>query len=76
MNRDLVQGSWRQFKGRLKERWALISDDEFTALAGRREQIAGSMQKAYGLARESSARQLSDWHKRMRQTVRFTRNGA
>ena len=74
MNRDQVQGSWRQGKGRLKERWAQISDDEFTALAGRREQIAGRMQKAYGLARESSARQLSDWHKRMRQTVGLTRN--
>ena len=53
MNRDPVQ-----FNGRLKVRWALISDDEFTALA------------------RSSARQLSDWHQRMRQTVGLTRNSA
>ena len=66
MNRDVIRGSWRQFKGQIKDRWPLMSDDDFTALAGRREQNAGRMQKAYGLARESSARQLSDWHKRMR----------
>jgi uncharacterized protein YjbJ (UPF0337 family) len=68
MNRDRIEGSWKQLKGRIVEQWCDLRHDRSGMLAGRRLQIAGRMQKAYGLAAERSARQLSDWHRRMGQT--------
>lgn len=70
MNRDRMEGSWKEFKGHLQEQWALFTGDYSGALAGRRAQIAGRMQKTSGRATEGSEKQLSEWRKRMGQTRR------
>lgn len=75
MNRDRIEGSWKEFKGHLRERWALFTGDCVGALAGRRGQIAGRMQKTYGRATERSQKQLSEWRKRMGQTRRARETG-
>jgi len=64
MNWDRIEGNWKQLKGKVKEQWGKLSDDDFDVIAGRREQLAGKIQERYGLARDEAERQVSDWERR------------
>jgi uncharacterized protein YjbJ (UPF0337 family) len=61
MNRDRVEGNWKQFSGQLKEQWGRLTHDESGVDAGRREQLAGSIQRRHGNSKEEAERQLSDF---------------
>ena len=36
MNWDRVEGNWKQLTGKLKEQWGKLTDDDITAINGRR----------------------------------------
>jgi hypothetical protein len=40
MNWDQVEGNWKQLRGRAKEQWGKLTDDEIDQISGRREQLA------------------------------------
>lgn len=61
MNWDIVQGNWTQWKGRLKEKWGDLTDDDLQMLDGKKDQLAGKLQERYGMAREDAEKQLDDW---------------
>ncbi len=68
MNSDRTAGQWKQIKGRIKEQWGRLTDDEIAQLEGNGEQLVGRLQERYGLAREEAERQAkefrtrNDWH--------------
>jgi uncharacterized protein YjbJ (UPF0337 family) len=45
---DRVEGNWKQFMGLAKEKWGQLTDDELTAIDGRRDQLEGKIQERYG----------------------------
>jgi uncharacterized protein YjbJ (UPF0337 family) len=61
MNWDQIQGKWKQFSGKAREKWGKLTDDELQAIAGRRDNLLGKLQEKYGLAKEEAERQLSDF---------------
>jgi len=61
MNWDKVQGEWKQFKGKIKEQWGRLTDDELDKISGRREQLSGAIQKRYGIAKDEAERQLQSF---------------
>lgn len=63
MNRDQVEGNWKQIKGRIKEKWGELTDDELDRTEGRREQVAGLLQEHYGLGREDAERELDHFYR-------------
>ncbi len=58
MNRDTLEGNWRQIRGEIKRRWGRLTDDDLIEIAGRREVLLGKLQELYGLARETAEREL------------------
>jgi uncharacterized protein YjbJ (UPF0337 family) len=58
MNWDTVKGDWKQFKGKVKESWGKLTDDELDVIAGKREQLVGLIQRSYGIAREEAENQV------------------
>lgn len=59
MNRDTIEGSWKEMKGRVKARWGKLTDDELDRVEGNYDILCGKIQKAYGLSREEVERDLS-----------------
>lgn len=59
MNRDILEGNWRQMKGKVKARWGKLTDDELDQIEGNYEMLCGKIQEAYGLSREEVERDLS-----------------
>jgi uncharacterized protein YjbJ (UPF0337 family) len=61
MNRDRVEGSWRQFRGQLQEQWGRLTHNDSGVDSGRREQLAGSIQVRHGISKEEAERQIRDF---------------
>ena len=61
MNWDRIEGNWKQFKGTAKAKWGKLTDDELDVIAGKREQLAGKIQEAYGITMETTERQIAQW---------------
>ncbi|MBT9517273.1 MAG: CsbD family protein [Methyloversatilis discipulorum] len=58
MNWDTVEGNWKQFKGTVKARWGKLTDDQIDVIAGKRMELSGRIQEAYGLTKEQAERQI------------------
>jgi uncharacterized protein YjbJ (UPF0337 family) len=63
MNKDIFQGDWNILKGKVKEKWGKITEDDITEIKGRRDQLLGKLQKRYGYAKDDAERELSQWEK-------------
>lgn len=63
MNQDRIQGRWKQIKGKVKEQWGKLTDDDLDVIAGRRDQLLGRIQQRHGLARDEAHRQVQDWER-------------
>ena len=48
MNRDMMQGQWKQMKGEVKRRWGMLTDDELDQTEGSFEKLVGRIQERYG----------------------------
>ncbi|ALU88219.1 MULTISPECIES: CsbD family protein [Herbaspirillum] len=64
MNWDIVEGNWKQFKGKAKEQWGKLTDDDLDVIAGKRDQLAGRVQEAYGVSKDEAEKQIRDWEDR------------
>ena len=62
MNREQFEGNWHQLKGKIKEKWGKLTDDDMTRINGKYEQFVGILQKKYGYTREQAERESSTWN--------------
>jgi uncharacterized protein YjbJ (UPF0337 family) len=61
MNWDQLQGNWKEFSGKVKERWGKLTDDDLQVIAGKKDQLIGRIQARYGISREEAQRQVSEF---------------
>ena len=54
----IVEGNWKQFKGKVKEQWGKLSDDHLDVIAGKRAQLAGKLQESYGITQDEAEKQI------------------
>jgi uncharacterized protein YjbJ (UPF0337 family) len=65
MNWDQIEGTWRQVRGKAREQWGKLTDDDLDVIAGRRDALIGKIQERYGIAREEAERQVRHWSDHM-----------
>lgn len=63
MNKDTVQGKAREMKGKIKQKWGQLTDDELTEIEGNAEILAGKLQVRYGVTREEAEQQVKDFRR-------------
>jgi uncharacterized protein YjbJ (UPF0337 family) len=63
MNWDQIAGSWKQMKGKAKEQWGKLTDDDLAFIDGKRDELIGRIQERYGVRKEVAERQLSEWER-------------
>lgn len=60
----MLKGEWNLIKGKIKEKWGKLTDDDLTEISGKRDQLLGKIQKKYGLAKEKAEQELTEWENR------------
>jgi uncharacterized protein YjbJ (UPF0337 family) len=61
MDWDRLEGNWKQAKGKVKEKWGQLTDDDLDVISGRRDQLEGKIQERYGLAKDQVRKDVDDW---------------
>jgi uncharacterized protein YjbJ (UPF0337 family) len=61
MDWNRVEGNWKEVKGKVKEKWAKLTDDDLTAINGQRDQLEGRLQKRYGYAKDQARKDVDTW---------------
>ena len=61
MDWNRIEGNWKQFKGRAKEKWGRLTDDDLNVINGRQEQLEGKIQERYGLAKDQAKKDVEAW---------------
>lgn len=63
MNWDRVEGNWKQLKGKAREKWGKLTDNDFEAIAGKKDQLIGRIQERYGISKDEAQKQADEWVK-------------
>src|SRR6185369_15730018 len=58
MNKDQAAGGWKEIKGKIKQQWGKLTDDDLTVLEGSADELSGRIQKRYGIAKEEAEKQV------------------
>ena len=61
MNWDIVEGNWKQFNGKVKAQWGKLTDDHLDMIAGKRTELAGKIQEAYGITKDEAEEQIESF---------------
>jgi uncharacterized protein YjbJ (UPF0337 family) len=61
MNWDTIQGQWTQFKGKVKEKWGDLTDDDLDVIDGKKDQLVGKLQERYGYERDEAEQEADDF---------------
>lgn len=68
MNRDTAAGNWKQLKGKAKERWGKLTDDDLDIAEGKADQLAGKIQERYGKSKDEAKKEVDDFYAANRTT--------
>jgi uncharacterized protein YjbJ (UPF0337 family) len=69
MNWDQVQDNWLYLKGKLKDNWAKLTDEDITRINGRRDELAARLQERYGFAKSEAEREIGAWLRSQRRVA-------
>jgi uncharacterized protein YjbJ (UPF0337 family) len=61
MNENILEGKWLQLKGKIREKWGELTDDELDKIAGKRDRLAGILQERYGYTELEAEREINDF---------------
>jgi uncharacterized protein YjbJ (UPF0337 family) len=64
MNWDRIEGNWKQLRGRVREQWGELTDEDLDRIGGRREQLIGRIQEQYGLSKDEASKRVREWETR------------
>ncbi len=61
MNWDILEGKWKEYRGKAKAQWGKLTEDDLDQVDGRRDQLAGKLQTRYGMAKDEAEREVDAW---------------
>ena len=58
-----IEGQWDVVKGKFKEKWGKLTDDDLLEIKGKKEVLAGKLKKNYGFKKEEAEKQIDEFSK-------------
>jgi len=63
MNKQEIIGNWNIAKGKIKEQWSDLTDDDLLKIEGKTDQLIGTIQKKYGITKEQAEKDFAKFSK-------------
>lgn len=61
MNKDIFEGKWEETKGKMKQVWGKLTDDDYTTIEGNHQEIYGTLQKHYGYTKDEAKKSVDQF---------------
>ncbi len=61
MESNQLKGSWAIVKGKIKEKWAELTDDDINEIDGKKDQLIGKIQQKYGQTKEQVQQMVEEF---------------
>jgi uncharacterized protein YjbJ (UPF0337 family) len=58
VNTDILEGTWKQMRGQMKEWWGKLTDQDLDVIAGKRDKLIGALQERYGWAKRDAENEV------------------
>ena len=65
MNWERIAGNWKEFKGKIREKWGFLTDEELDVIAGKRDMFVGKLVERYGLTKDRAERVVEEFLKEL-----------
>ena len=75
MNWDQIEGNWKQFKGKAREKWGDLTDDELDRIGGKKDQLVGAIQARYGRSKDEADSDADEWATTLEENAETRRAG-
>jgi uncharacterized protein YjbJ (UPF0337 family) len=65
VNWNIIEGNWKEFAGKVQERWGKLTNDDLDIIIGKYDQLVGKIQERYGgkdeITEGEIKRSLDEW---------------
>ena len=61
MNMHLLEAKWKQLRGKVKQKWGDLTDDDLGRIEGRYEELVGLLQEKYNRSREDAEQEVREF---------------
>ena len=61
MNQNEIEGNWEQMKGKMRQAWGKLTDDDFALLKGNKQEFLGKVQEKHGIAQNEAEKQMKEF---------------
>ena len=58
---DILLGRWHELKGLVRQQWGKLTDDDFTRLSGKAEELVGVLRQRYGYSKAQAEIEINKW---------------
>ena len=69
MNWDRIEGNWKEFKGKVRQKWGKLTDDDLKVVGGKRDLLVGKLHERYGTAKEQAHKDIDEWVKKVGEKI-------
>jgi uncharacterized protein YjbJ (UPF0337 family) len=59
MNKLMIKGNWNELKGKLKQKYAKLSDNDLVYAEGKEDELLGRLQKVTGKTKEDLVNEIN-----------------
>jgi len=66
MNKDIFEGKWEEVKGKMKQAWGRLTDDDFKLIEGAHQEIYGKLQKHYGYSKDEAEKRVKEFQDKLK----------
>jgi uncharacterized protein YjbJ (UPF0337 family) len=64
MNSDIIEGKWTEIKGKIRQQWGKLTDDDVAKIGGSYDELCGRLQKAYGYQKDQAEKEIGSFIKK------------
>lgn len=61
MDWNTIKGNWKQLRGKAKQQWGELTDDDLDKVDGKQTELVGRIQERYGKSRQEAEREVKQW---------------
>lgn len=66
MNQSELAGRWKELRGQVRQKWGKLTNDDLDQINGKREELVGKIQSAYGKSRDEADREVDGFFAKLR----------